>query len=66
MEKNYSNDLFKIVKNCVPIADVVEFFGLKLKKNQCLCPFHNEKTPSFSIERKKTSSNVLDVVKLVT
>ena len=40
----------KEVKNRADIIKVAEYFGIKQK--QC-CPFHREKTPSFSISQSK-------------
>ena len=46
-------DIFEKVKEQTNIADVVESFGIQLNnKDKGLCPFHNEKTPSFSVDRK--------------
>lgn len=46
-------DIFEKVKEQTNIADVVESFGVQLNnKDKGLCPFHNEKTPSFSVDRK--------------
>jgi len=47
-------DKFEKIKESVDIADVVEHFGVLLNSiDKAICPFHNEKTPSFSINRKE-------------
>jgi DNA primase len=45
--------LFERVKAAVGIADVAERFGgLKLDRSgKACCPFHSEKTPSFSVKK---------------
>ncbi len=46
-------DIFEKVKDRVNIADVVTDFGIQLNsRDKGLCPFHSEKTPSFSVDRK--------------
>ena len=47
-------DIFEKVKDQVNIAEAVSLFGIQLNsKDKGLCPFHAEKTPSFSVDRKK-------------
>ena len=47
---------FDTIKETLNIADITAFYGIKVKRNnQALCPFHNEKTPSFTIFPKTNS-----------
>ena len=47
------SDIFETVKRNIKIAEVVEDYGVHLNyQGQGLCPFHKEKTPSFSVKRE--------------
>ena len=47
-------NIFEEVKRRVKITDVCSLLGIKLDRhNKCLCPFHKEHTPSFSIHPDK-------------
>lgn len=47
-------DVFKLVKEHVDIMKACEILGIKLdKQNKAICPFHKEKTPSFSVSANK-------------
>lgn len=51
-------DVFKLVKERVDILDVCRILGIQLNRNNmCLCPFHKEKTPSFSVLPSKNIFN---------
>lgn len=39
--------------NSLPIREVAEKLGLRLRKNKCHCFIHEENTPSFSILPRK-------------
>ena len=52
----YSDELIEEVRSANDIVDVVsDYVRLQKKGNTYLglCPFHNEKTPSFSVSRNK-------------
>lgn len=50
MEKS---DIIKI--RDMPIIGVAERLGLTVKKNRCLCIFHNDKTPSMSLSPSRNT-----------
>ena len=35
------------------IVNILEYYGLKVNRNKCTCPFHNDKNPSMSIHQNK-------------
>ncbi len=50
---NMNNNIFEKIKAEVNIRDVIERFGVVLdRNNKANCPFHKEKTASFSVDVK--------------
>jgi len=48
----YSNEIVETVRQANPITDVVGQY-IQLKNNKGLCPFHDDKKPSFSVHPHK-------------
>lgn len=49
----YRSDNLDLIKSIVKITDVIRDSGIELKGNKGLCPFHEEKTPSFFAADKR-------------
>ena len=63
-----SEEIIQKIKEQNDIVDIISE-TVKLKRTgrnfSGLCPFHNEKSPSFSVSQESRFINVLDVVKRV-
>lgn len=35
------------------IIDILEYYGLKVNRNKCICPFHNDNHPSMMVNANK-------------
>lgn len=47
---SYDPDLYQKVKEAVSMQQVAEYFGLQAnRRGLCLCPFHQDKTPSLKL-----------------
>lgn len=60
-------DFINEVRNSVNIVDVISQYVSLEKKGKDyigLCPFHQEKTPSFTVNEEKQFLNALDVAKV--
>ena len=44
--------IFEQVKSQLNMLDVAKFYGACVSHGMCLCPFHNEKTPSMKLYEK--------------
>lgn len=47
------SDIYDEILNESNIQNILEHYGLKIIKNKCTCPFHNDSHPSMSIHRNK-------------
>lgn len=48
-----TKEIFKTAKDRLDICETALYYGLQLNRhNEALCPFHNEKTPSFVINNQ--------------
>ena len=47
--------IFEQVKSELNMIDVAKFYGALASHGMCLCPFHNEKTPSMKIYENNTN-----------
>lgn len=45
--------IFQEIKQSTDIRKIMEFYGVKFRRNTALCCFHNEKTPSMTISESK-------------
>lgn len=50
--KNMS-DVYEEILNASNIQNILEYYGLKVTKNKCNCPFHSDSHPSMSIHPSK-------------
>ena len=41
------------------IINILEYYGLKVVKNKCICPFHSDTHPSMMVNTSKGIANVL-------
>lgn len=47
MNKEGVMNIFEIVKDCIPFEVVTKHYGIEFRAEKALCPFRDEKTPSF-------------------
>lgn len=47
------SDIYDEILNSSNIQTILEHYGLKVVKNKCTCPFHNDTHPSMSIHQGK-------------
>ncbi len=47
------SDIYDEILNSSKIQTVLEYYGLKVIKNKCTCPFHSDTHPSMSIHQGK-------------
>ena len=47
------SDVYEEILNASNIQNILEYYGLKVTKNKCNCPFHSDSHPSMSIHPNK-------------
>lgn len=47
------SDVYEEILSSSNIQTILEYYGLNISKNKCLCPFHNDTNPSMSIHTGK-------------
>lgn len=47
--RSYDPELYRKVKESVTMQQAVEYCGLRVIKDKCLCPFHKDQHPSMKI-----------------
>jgi hypothetical protein len=45
--------LKKLINDNIKITDVAKSYGIQVKNNKCLCPFHADKDPSLGLDDKR-------------
>ena len=48
-----NNNVYEEILNNSNIRTILEYYGLNVNKNKCLCPFHNDTHPSMNIHTGK-------------
>ena len=43
------NDFVYKIKSTIRMSDVLEHYGIEIKRNKALCPFHNDRNPSMHV-----------------
>ncbi len=47
------SDVYDEILNSSNIQGILEYYGIKINKNKCICPFHSDTHPSMSIHPNK-------------
>lgn len=47
------SDIYNEILDNSNIQTILEYYGLKIHKNKCQCPFHNDTHPSMNIQQNK-------------
>lgn len=42
-------DIIYEIKNKLTMADILEHYGIEIRRNKALCPFHNDRNPSMHV-----------------